>query len=152
MQENKLYVSDTFDRSSIINPHELLPCLNIKLKLFNSPKTSNYEYKNSPLPLLPTNLKSLNFATWFLMIAVEFLSSAQQFSSLPALTVTTVPSPTSPNATTLKATGSVLLDRQCVGRAEHKKYGLPVRTSSPGCSACTSWMRCSVHQRSWLAG
>lgn len=68
--------------------------------------------RDSPLPLLPTNLKSLNLATWFFIKVVEFLSSAQQFSSLPARTVTRVPSTTSPRATTLNATGSVLLDRQ----------------------------------------
>lgn len=101
-----------------------------------------------PLPLLPTNLRSLNLAIWFFITAVQFLSSAQQFSSLPALTVTTVPSNTSPKATTLKAIGNVLFDRQCVGNKEHKKYGLPVRTSSPGCSAWISWRILSVHQRS----
>lgn len=75
---------------------------------------NNY-FKHLPLPLLPTNLKSLNLATWFFINVVEFLSSAQQFSSLPARTVTNVPSTTSPRATTLNATGSVLLDLQCVG-------------------------------------
>lgn len=68
------------------------------------------------------------------MTAELFLSSAQQFSSLPARTVTSVPSPTSPSATTLNATGSVLLERQCGGSTVHTKWGLPVRTSSPGCS------------------
>lgn len=66
-----------------------------------------------PLPLLPTNLRSLNFATLFFITAVLFLSSAEQFSSFPALTVTWVPSRTSPRATTLKPPGSVLFDRQC---------------------------------------
>lgn len=81
---------------------------------------------NSPLPLLPTNLRSLNLATWFFIKAVEFLSSAQQFSSLPARTVTRVPSPTSPRATTLKATGRVLLDLQCAGKTVQTKCGDPV--------------------------
>lgn len=85
-----------------------------------------------PRPLLPTNLKSLNLATWFFMTAVELRNSAQGFSSLPAFIVTTVPSGTSPRAITLKAVGKVLLDLQCVGNAEHRKYGLPVRTNSPG--------------------
>lgn len=84
----------------------------------------------SPLPLLPTNLRSLNLATWFFISAVEFRSSAQQFSSLPARTVTRVPSPTSPRATTLNATGRVLLDRQWVGNWLHKKYGEPVIKSN----------------------
>lgn len=30
-----------------------------------------------PLPLRPTNLRSLNLATWFFMAAVAFLSSAE---------------------------------------------------------------------------
>lgn len=82
--------------------------------------------KDSPLPLLPTNLRSLNLATWFFIRAVEFLSSAQQFSSLPARTVTKVPSPTSPRATTLKATGRVLLDLQWAGNTLQTKWGDPV--------------------------
>lgn len=65
-----------------------------------------------PLPLRPTNLKSLNLATWFFITAEQFRSSAHQFSSLPAFIVTIVPSPTSASDTTLNATGSVLLDRQ----------------------------------------
>lgn len=85
---------------------------------------------DSPLPLRPTNLKSLNLATPFLKVACAFLSSPQKFSSLPALTVTAVPSATSPRHTTLKAAGRVLLDRQCEGRAVHTKHGLPVLTSS----------------------
>lgn len=75
----------------------------------------------SPLPLLPTNLRSLNLAIWFFIRAVAFLNSAQEFSSFPALTVTTVPSLTSPSATTLKATGNVLFDLQCVGSWLHRK-------------------------------
>lgn len=90
---------------------------------------------SSPLPLLPTNLRSLNFATWFFMTAVQFLNSPQKFSSFPALTVTNVPSSTSPRATTLKATGRVLFERQWGGRTVHTRCGLPVLTSSPGCSA-----------------
>lgn len=50
------------------------------------------------------------------MTAVQFLSSAEQFSSFPARTVTRVPSPTSPRATTLNAIGRVLFERQCGGR------------------------------------
>ena len=65
------------------------------------------------------------------MTAVQFLSSPQKFSSLPALTVTNVPSIISSRATTLNATGRDLFDRQCDGRAEHKTAGLPVCTSSP---------------------
>jgi len=87
-----------------------------------------------PLPLRPTNLRSLNLATWFFITAVQFLNSAQKFSSFPARTVTTVPSFTSPKATTLKATGNVLFDLQCGGNTVHTKCGLPVLTSSPGCS------------------
>lgn len=87
-----------------------------------------------PLPLLPTKRKSLNLATWFFISAVQFRSSAQKFSSFPARMVTAVPSGTSPKATTLNATGSVLLDRQWVGSMVHTRNGLPVRTSSPGCS------------------
>lgn len=87
---------------------------------------NNRRTYDSPLPLLPTNLRSLNLATWFFIKAVEFLSSAQQFSSLPARTVTKVPSPTSPRATTLKATGRVLLDLQCAGRTVQTKCGEPI--------------------------
>lgn len=101
-----------------------------------------------PLPLRPTNLKSLNLAIWFLTRAEQLRSSAEQFSSLPALSVTAVPSGTSDSMTTLNAPGSVLLDRQCVGRALHSMYGHPVRTSSPGCSAVTSLTAASVHHRS----
>lgn len=81
-----------------------------------------------PRPLLPTNRRSLNLATWFFITAVQFLSSPHQFSSLPARIVTIVPSPTSANATTLNATGNVLFERQWFGNAEHNIYGLPVRT------------------------
>lgn len=41
---------------------------------------------------------------------------------------------------TLKATGSVLLQRQWEGRTEHRKFGLSVRTSSAGWSAMISAM------------
>lgn len=94
-----------------------------------------------PLPLRPTNLRSLNLATWFFMTAVQFLNSPQQFSSLPALIVTRVPSLTSSRATTLKATGSDLFDLQCDGNALQRMAGLPVLTRSP-------WQACSV---SWIA-
>ncbi|TMW47936.1 hypothetical protein DOY81_006979, partial [Sarcophaga bullata] len=46
---------------------------------------------------------------------VQLRNSPQKFSSLPARIVTIVPSMTSPNAKTLKAIGSVLFERQCVG-------------------------------------
>lgn len=91
--------------------------------------------RHSPRPERPTNRRSLNLATWFFISAVQLRSSAQKFSSLPARMVTGVPSGTSPSATTLNATGSVLLDRQCVGSTVHTTCGQPVRTSSPGCSA-----------------
>lgn len=97
--------------------------------------------RHSPLPDRPTNLKSLNLATWFFMMADELRNSPHQFSSLPALTVTSVPSDTSPKATTLNAIGSVLLDRQCVGSGVQIILGLPVRISSPGCSLITSVSR-----------
>lgn len=90
---------------------------------------------HSPRPERPTNRRSLNLATWFFISAVQLRSSAQKFSSLPARMVTGVPSGTSPSATTLNATGSVLLDRQWVGKTVHTTCGQPVRTSSPGCSA-----------------
>lgn len=93
-------------------------------------KIKKFLQKVLPLPLLPTNLRSLNFATWFFITAVEFLSSAQQFSSLPARTVTKVPSPTSPRATTLNAIGSVLFDRQWVGNTVQTTCGEPVGTKS----------------------
>lgn len=51
---------------------------------------------------------------------------------------TTVPSAISPRATTLKATGSDLLERQWVGKAVHRKYGLPVWMSSPWWSTMVS--------------
>lgn len=87
--------------------------------------------KDFPRPLRPTNLRSLNLATWFFITAVQFLSSAITFSSFPALIVTKVPSWTSSRATTLKATGSDLFERQCPGSAEHNTAGDPVCTSSP---------------------
>lgn len=83
-----------------------------------------------PRPLRPTKRRSLNFATWFFITAEQLRSSAHQFSSLPAFIVTIVPSPTSASDTTLKATGSVLFDLQWFGNAEHRKYGLPVRTEN----------------------
>lgn len=43
-----------------------------------------------------------------------------------------------PYGLTLKATGSVLLQRQCEGRTEQRKLGLSVRTSSAGWSAMIS--------------
>ncbi|KAH9403038.1 hypothetical protein TYRP_015804, partial [Tyrophagus putrescentiae] len=55
----------------------------------------------------------------------QFRSSPHQFSSLPALTVTSVPSGTSPRAKTLNETGNVLFDRQCVGSGEQMMAGLP---------------------------
>lgn len=48
--------------------------------------------------------------------------------------MTSVPSTMSPRATTLKATGRVLLDLQCGGRTVHTNIGDPVRINSPGCS------------------
>lgn len=91
-----------------------------------------------PLPDLPTNLKSLNRATWFFIDAELLRTSAAQFSSLPAVRITFVPSGISLNDKTLKGTGSVLLQRQCEGNTLHTKFGLSVRTSSPGYSANTS--------------
>lgn len=43
-------------------------------------------------------------------------------------------------ALTLKATGRVLLQRQCEGSTEHRKLGLSVRTNSAGWSAMISTM------------
>ncbi|GBP50477.1 hypothetical protein EVAR_96714_1 [Eumeta japonica] len=108
--------------------------------------------EHSPRPLRPTKRRSLNLATWFFMTAELFRSSAQQFSSLPARTVTSVPSPTSPSATTLNATGSVLLERQCGGNTVHTKCGLPVSCNSvelvsgetappPAPGPCMLWVR-----------
>lgn len=51
---------------------------------------------------------------------------------------TTVPSAISPSATTRKAIGNDLLERQCVGKAVHKKYGLPVWINSPWWSTMVS--------------
>ncbi len=87
-----------------------------------------------PLPDLPTNRRSLNLATWFFTWATELRNSELQFSSFPARMVTNVPSSTSPRMTTRNAVGKVLLERQCFGRGEHRTQGLPVATSSPGCS------------------
>ena len=75
--------------------------------------------------------RSLNFATWFLTTAVALRNSELQFSSLPALTVTSVPSSTPPRQTTRKAVGSVLFERQWVGKEVQIIHGLPVLTSSP---------------------
>ena len=98
----------------------------------------NNHPKNSPLPDLPTNLRSLNLATWFLKVAVALRRSAAQFSSFPAVRMTLVPSGRSLSEMTLKGTGSVLLQRQCEGRMVQTKFGLFVRTNSPGYSARTS--------------
>jgi len=99
-----------------------------------------------PRPLRPTNLKSLNLATRFSTRAEQLRSSAEQFSSLPALSVTAVPFGTSDSMTTLKTSGNGWLDRQCGGRALHKMYGHSVRTNSPGCSVITSLTAVSIHQ------
>ncbi len=58
--------------------------------------------------------------------------SAQQFSSLPALTDTRVSSSISPRQTRVNATGSDLFERQCGGRGVTRKLGEPVLTSWPG--------------------
>lgn len=55
-----------------------------------------------PRPLLPKNRRSLNRDTLLFITAVAFRSSAEQFSSFPAITVTCVPSGISDNATTEK--------------------------------------------------
>lgn len=91
-----------------------------------------------PLPLRPTNRKSLKRATWFFITAVALRSSAAKFSSLPAAIVTRTPSGISPSATTLKATGRVLLHLQCDGNTLQTKFGESVLTSSPGYSASAS--------------
>lgn len=114
---------------------------------------SNWKMKSTlPRPLRPTNLRSLNFATRFFMTAVALRNSAHGFSSLPAFMVATVPSAMSPRATTLKADGNVLLDLQWEGSAEHKKYGFPVRTNSPGgySDRMSFIMRSVHHSPSWL--
>ena len=92
----------------------------------------------SPRPDLPTNLRSLKRATWFLNKALLLRRSAALFSSFPALSSTLVPSGTSLSDNTLKGTGRVLLHRQWEGRIVQTKFGLLVRTSSPGYSAKTS--------------
>uniref|UniRef100_A0A182XTI1 Uncharacterized protein n=1 Tax=Anopheles quadriannulatus TaxID=34691 RepID=A0A182XTI1_ANOQN len=84
-----------------------------------------------PRPDRPTNRRSLNFATWFFITAVALRSSAWKFSSLPAFIVTSVPSWISSSAITLNAHGKLLLERQCVGKAEQRTAGDPVCTSSP---------------------
>lgn len=91
-----------------------------------------------PLPLRPTNRKSLNRATWFFITAVALRSSAAKFSSLPAAIETRTPSGISPSATTLNATGRVLLHLQCDGNTLQTKFGESVFTSSPGYSASAS--------------
>lgn len=62
--------------------------------------TDSWSVLRVPLPLRPTKRRSLNRATWFLMAAVALRSSAEKFSSFPAMTVTKVPSGMSPRATT----------------------------------------------------
>lgn len=99
---------------------------------------------SSPLPLRPTNLRSLNLATWFFMTAVKFLSSPQQFSSLPALMVTIVPSVTSSREMTLNATGRDLFDLQWDGNELHMMAGLPVVTKSPWNLLADSWIALRV--------
>ena len=99
---------------------------------------ANWSARILPLPLRPTNLRSLKRATWFFMTAVAFRSSAEKFSSLPAAIETRTPSGISPSATTLNATGSVLLHLQCDGNTLQTKFGESVFTSSPGYSASAS--------------
>lgn len=99
---------------------------------------ANWLARILPLPLRPTNLRSLKRATWFFMTAVAFRSSAEKFSSLPAAIETRTPSGISPSATTLNATGSVLLHLQCDGNTLQTKFGESVFTSSPGYSASAS--------------
>lgn len=65
------------------------------------------------------------------MGATALRSSELQFSSLPALMVTKVPSSTLPKTTTRNADGNVLFDRQCVGSGEHMMDGEPVVINSP---------------------
>merc|ERR1711892_115449 len=84
-----------------------------------------------PRPLLPTNLKSLNLASWFFMTAVQFLISPLLLSSFPHFTLTRVPSGTSWKVKTLKAVGRALLLRQWLGRGEHRMHGDPVWMRSP---------------------
>lgn len=97
-----------------------------------------YTARILPLPLRPTNRRSLKRATWFFMTAVALRSSAAKFSSLPAAIETSIPSGISPSATTLNATGSVLLHLQCDGNTLQTKFGESVFTSSPGYSASAS--------------
>lgn len=107
-------------------------------RVFTLRVRANYSTYLSPLPLRPTNLKSLKRATWFFMTAVALRSSAAKFSSLPAAIETRTPSGISPSATTLNATGSVLLHLQCDGNTLQTKFGESVFTSSPGYSASAS--------------
>ena len=65
-----------------------------------------------PRPDRPTNLRSLKRATWFLKVVVALRSSADTFSSLPAVSTTFVPSGTSESDRTLNGSGRVLLHRQ----------------------------------------
>ena len=99
---------------------------------------TTHTHTHTPLPDRPTKRRSLKRATWFFMMAVAFLNSAAQLSSLPAERITLVPSGISVSEMTLKGTGRVLLQRQCEGRTLQTKLGLSVRTSSPGWSASTS--------------
>ena len=107
-------------------------------RVFTLRVRANYSTHFSPLPLRPTNLKSLKRATWFFITAVALRSSAAKFSSLPAAIETRTPSGISPSATTLNATGSVLLHLQCDGNTLQTKFGESVFTSSPGYSASAS--------------
>ena len=66
------------------------------------------------------------------MTAVALISSPHTLSSLPATSVTVVPSSTAPSATTRNATGSALLMRQWSGSTEQITFGLPVLTSCSG--------------------
>lgn len=100
-----------------------------KIKVKQNKGKVEHSSWNLPRPLRPTKRRSLNLATWFFITAVQLRSSPHQLSSFPARIVTIVPSPTSVRATTLNATGNVLLERQWFGNAEHKIYGLPVRTA-----------------------
>lgn len=65
-------------------------------------------------PLRPTKRESLNLATPFSMSAVLFRKSGFQFSSLPAVMTTSVPSGISESSvTTLNAHGQILLCWWC---------------------------------------
>lgn len=95
-------------------------------------------HTNTPLPLRPTKRRSLKRAVRDVISVVAFRSSAEQFSSFPAITVTRTPSLTSPRATTWRGRTEGGWRTNEIGR--EKMLNGPLTkpfSTSPMCTLCT---------------